>query len=143
MRCAARVGVFLAFILAGCAGPESVRTTSWLNPSANAPIVGKEDIAQIDVALLELPVGDSFINRELWNNVDEQIVDLEHKAGVDDNGFRIGQIIGMTPGHLQGLLTSKRSGVNQRRRLLRCGRRTDQMRGQPLAVASLRVKQNG
>ena len=143
MRGAARVGVFLAFILAGCAGPESVHTTSWLNPAANAPIVGKEDIAQIDVALLELPVGDPFINRELWNNVDEQIVDLEHKAGVDDNGFRIGQIIGMTPGHLQGLLTSKRSCMNPRRRLLPFGRETNQMLGPPLVHASFQVKQNG
>lgn len=142
MRGGVGVGVVLSFILAGCAGSDSVHTTSWLNPTAPAPIQGK-DIVQMDVALLELPVGDAFINHELWNNTDEQIVDLEHKAGVDDNGFRIGQIIGMTPGHLQGLLTSKRSCINPRRRLLPSGRETNQVLGPILAHASYQIKQNG
>ena len=136
----ARVSLLFFAILAGCAGPESVHT-SWVNPPGNVPIMGK-DIVQIDVALLELPLGDPFINHELWNNTDEQIVDLEHKAGVDDNGFRIGQIIGITPGHLQGLLTSKRSCINPRRRLLPAGRETKQMLGPVLAHVSYRIKQN-
>jgi hypothetical protein len=142
MRGGALVGVVLSFLLAGCAGTESVPSTSFLNPASRASIPGI-DIVQIDVALLELPVGDPFINRDLWNNTDEQIVDLEHKAGVDDNGFRIGQIIGMTPGHLQALLTSKRSCINPRRRLLPSGRETNQMLGPTLASVSYQIKQNG
>jgi hypothetical protein len=134
--------LFLSLILAGCAGPETAHT-AWVNPPARAPVLNNNDIVQIDVALLELPVGDSFINHDLWNNTDEQIVDLEHKAGVDDNGFRIGQIIGITPGHLQGLLTSKRSCINPRRRLLPAGRETNQMLGPILAHASYQIQQNG
>jgi hypothetical protein len=142
MRGGVGVGVVLSFVLAGCAGSDSLHSTSWLNPAASAPIQGK-DIVQMDVALLELPVGDHFINYELWDNTDEQIVDLEHKAGVDDNGFRVGQIIGMTPGHLQGLLTSKRSCINPRRRLLPSGRETNQMLGPAFAHVSYQIKQNG
>jgi hypothetical protein len=140
MRGGARVSLFLSLILAGCAGPESGHT-SFVNPPAGTPFLGK-DIVQIDVALLELPVGDPFINHELWNNTDEQIVDLDHKAGVDDNGFRIGQIIGITPGHLQGLLTSKRSCINPRRRLLPSGRETKQMLGPVFSHASYKIKQH-
>jgi hypothetical protein len=142
MRVDLRVGLLLCAILAGCAGPDAGRSTSWFKPAAGSPALRK-DIVQIDVALLELPVGDPFINRELWNNTDEQVVDLEHKAQVDDNGFRIGQIVGMTPSRLQALLTSKRSCINPRRRLLPSGRQTDQLLGPTLAHASFRVKQSG
>lgn len=142
MRISAAVGLLLACMLAGCAGPDTVHSTSWIHPAAQAPVLGK-DIVQIDVALLELPVGDPFINHELWNNTDEQIVDLDHKAGVDDNGFRIGQIVGMTPGQLQCLLTSKRSCINPRRRLLPSGREASQLLGPALTHVSYQVKENG
>jgi hypothetical protein len=49
----------------------------------------------------------------------------------------------MTPGHLQNLLTSKRSCINPRRRLLPSGRLTNQLLGPTLAHVSYQIKQNG
>ncbi len=106
---------------AGCASfSETVPSTSWLK----RPRLGRgldERIVLLEVAILERPIGDPYINKELWQNTDEMIVDLDRKAAVEDNGFRVGQIVGMTPGKLQDLLKSKRYCGNPWRRLLPSG----------------------
>jgi hypothetical protein len=79
------------------------------------------DVVQIDVALLECPVGDARINEGLWPFTDEQIVDLERQADLEANGFRVGQVVGPPPTELRALLRSERSCVNPRRRLLAPG----------------------
>jgi hypothetical protein len=141
-RWGALVPVLWCGILAGCAGPEMVRSTSALDRLPAGPNLGK-DIIQMDVVLLERPVGDPFINKELWDFTDEQVVGMDHKAALDDNGFRVGQIVGMPPGRLQSLLTSERSCINPRRRLLPSGRATTQYLGPPLARTNFQVKENG
>lgn len=107
---------------AGCAVlPEPPRTTSWMKRQVPGSTGLDSQVVQLDVALLERPLGDPFLNRELWQHTDEMIVDLEHKAIVEDNGFRVGQIVGMTPGKLQELLKSERYCINPRRRLVPSG----------------------
>jgi hypothetical protein len=79
------------------------------------------EIVLLDVRVLERPVGDPFINQELWQHTDELVVDLDRKAAVEDNGFRVGQIVGMTPGKFQDLLKSERYCVNPRRHVIPSG----------------------
>src|SRR5947209_2927371 len=86
-------------------------------PFADRPFSGPTggDVVQIDVAVLERPLGDRFLNRELWELADEQAITLEQKAVLDDNGFRVCQIGGLPPAGLQALLTSERSCPDPRR----------------------------
>jgi hypothetical protein len=79
------------------------------------------DVVEMDVAVLERPVGDRYVNEELWELVDEQALDLERKPALEDNGFRVGQVGGLPPAGLQALLTSERSCVDPRRHRLRSG----------------------
>src|SRR5207247_4496708 len=98
---------------AGCDSlPESARTTAWLKRTPFASPAANSQVVQLDVAILERPLGDPFLDKELWQHTDEMIVDLDRKAAVEDNGYRVGQIIGMTPGKLQDLLKSPRSCIN-------------------------------
>jgi hypothetical protein len=69
----------------------------------------------METALVEAPVGDRFINADLWDLADEQVVPLDKKAALEDNGFRVGQLGGIVPPPLQALLQSDRSCVNPRR----------------------------
>jgi hypothetical protein len=112
----------LALLPAGCLpvrdGP--VRTAADLLRAFRPPAPAA-DVVQIDVALLERPVGDAYVNKGLWAFADEQVVDLERRAVLEENGFRVGQVIGQPPTELRELLRSERSCVNPRRRLIAAG----------------------
>jgi hypothetical protein len=69
----------------------------------------------MDVALLERPVGDAYLDHDVWTVADEQVVPPERRALLEDNGFRLGQIGGQPPAGLQNLLTSDRTCINPRR----------------------------
>jgi hypothetical protein len=77
----------------------------------------------MEIALLECPLGDRFLNQDLWNTgfADEQIVSPQHKESLEDNGFRVAQVGGLIPDQLQELLTSRRTNVNPRRRRVVAG----------------------
>lgn len=106
----------------GCtAFPEPALTTSWLRRQHILPPEIENQIVQLELPLLERPLGDPFINRELWQYTDEMIVGLDHKAAVEDNGYRVGKIVGMTPGKLRELLRSERSCSNPQRRIFPSG----------------------
>jgi hypothetical protein len=110
----------LAGVLAGCI-PSQVESTSWFRgrpPFAGPPA---PNVVQMEMALLECPVGDVYINRDLWTLADEQIIPPEQKAALEDNGFRVGQVGGIIPAELQALLTSERNNANPRRRQVMVG----------------------
>lgn len=96
----------LACLSSGCLQPETV-------PDAAAPVVRMRpelhsDAVVMDVAVIERPLGDPFLNQELWRRADQLVIDLERKPLLEANGLRVGQLIGLTPADLQDLLTSKR-----------------------------------
>ena len=109
----------LAGLLTGCATVQPVTSVSWLNRLRMFQGPTGPDVVQMDVALVERPLGDSYINDDLWVDVDEHVVPLECKALLEQNGFRVGQIGGITPAGLQSLLTSGRCCANPRRLVLR------------------------
>src|SRR5262245_46816405 len=80
------------------------------------------DVAVIEFTLVERELGDPFLNRDLWKHTDEMFVDLEKKAALDDNGFRIGQVVGMTPVELHDLLKSERWRLHGYHRLCPLGK---------------------
>ena len=73
------------------------------------------EIVYLDVALIDQPRGDRFLNEELWELGDEQGVNLDVKPLLEENGLRICQIGGLLPAQLQALLASPRSCPDPRR----------------------------
>lgn len=121
MRPQALIWGVLAGLLAGCATGSATHPASWFTRFRALQIPAGADVIQMEVVLLERPIGDSYINQEVWQLADEQVVPLEHKAILEENGFRVGQIGGVTPPGLQNLLTSERSNINPRRHYVRAG----------------------
>lgn len=113
--CVLLMGLFFG----GCVleGP----TTGWLaRPRVFQGPTGS-DVIQLDVAILEGPVGNDAFNRDLWRMTDEQAIAPETQTVLEENGLRVGQIGGIAPQELQTLLTSERSCVRSRRIQLRSG----------------------
>lgn len=110
--------------LAGCL-PARSESGGMLSVSRR-PVVGNAngDVVHLDIAVIERPVGDRYLNRALWDLADEQVIGLERKPAVEDNGFRVGTIGGMLPSDLLALLTSERSCINPHRVRLRAGNST-------------------
>lgn len=121
--CQQRALVFglLAALVMGCATGERARPVAWLDRLRPFQGPTGPDVVQLDVALLECPLGDAYINDELWATADEQVLSPGRRGPLEDNGFRIGQVAGITPGPLQTLLTSERSCANPRRIQMRAG----------------------
>jgi hypothetical protein len=118
----ALIWVLLAGLLVGCASGAPERSTSWLGRFRSFQLPAGPDVIQMEVVLLERPIGDPYINQEVWQLADEQIVPLERKALLGENGLRVGQLGGQMPVGLLSLLTSERSCVNPRRHYIHAGK---------------------
>ncbi|HKB41069.1 MAG TPA: hypothetical protein VKD72_31870 [Gemmataceae bacterium] len=125
----------LAVGVLGCTGERSARPVSWMERLRPFHSPGEQDVVQIDVALIEVPAGDNFLNGDLWRFVDEQVVPLETKALLEDNGFRVGEVGARPPQELLELLTEKRTNPNPHRLALRAGKE-----GRPLELGASRAK---
>jgi hypothetical protein len=101
------------------------------------------DVVQVELVLLERPLNDRYINDELWRQADEQVVPLENKALLEENGFRVGQLGGLTPGELQTLLTTRGSGTDPRLLFIRAGKPQSLPLGPPRALCRFQVWQRG
>jgi hypothetical protein len=100
----------LAGLLAGCATDKAVTHTSWLSRLRGATGPTGPDVVRIDAWRVECRLGDPYINQDLWALADEQVVSLETKARLEQNGFRVGQVGGITPAGLQKLLDRDPNG---------------------------------
>jgi hypothetical protein len=107
-RCVVAIGL-LSALLAGCTTAAPVQSATWL--ARLRPFCGPSGagVVEMHVALIERPIGDPFINQEVWLVADEQAVPFERKSVLEENGFRVGQIGGTTPAGLQRLLTSEKT----------------------------------
>src|SRR5205823_13885112 len=85
--------------------PRPAAPTTALKPFAG-PLGA--DAVGLQVAVLEVPVGDRYVNGGLWATIDEQVVALDRKSALDDNGFRIG-LVGPRPDGFDDLLNSPRA----------------------------------
>jgi hypothetical protein len=90
----------LGVLPAGCLSAKTAHTTAWLGRPPLAQTPTEDNLVVMHVALIEVPVGDRFINEELWKHVDEQVIALQHRPTVDENGLRIAQVGGINPHRL-------------------------------------------
>jgi hypothetical protein len=138
-RWGAGVLVLVCVCLGGCLSGDPEHPAVVLDHFHLArPTLGP-DGAMLDFTLIERPLGDHFLNDELWTNTDCQVVGLEKKAVLDDNGICVGQVIGMNPAKLQELIESTRYCVNSRRQILPAGKSTAVALGPPVARCDFRV----
>jgi hypothetical protein len=137
-----RSGLLLAgllpLLLAGCA-VDHLPSGMALVSGFRGPAVSSADAVEMIVAVLERPRGDAYLDKEVWTFTDEQIVDLEHRALLEDNGFRVGQVVGMTPAGLQSLLTSERACTRGRCYFLGQGKSETLVLGDPVAHCHFEV----
>ncbi len=73
-----------------------------------------------------MPLGDAFLNPEheqacLWSCTDHHVVNIEQQIVLEENGYRVGQVVGIIPARLMTLLNSKQTCIDPRRRILPCG----------------------
>jgi hypothetical protein len=144
-HCHLVVLVLLAGAL-GCIGVSAQRSES-LKP---APALGSgnfgptgEDVVQMEIALLEQPAGDRFLNYDLWEGADEQGVNLEFKPVLEANGFRVCQVGGLPPARLQALLTSPCSCPEPHRVQTHAGTPTPVLLGAARPRCAFRLEQDG
>jgi hypothetical protein len=111
-------GCLLLLVLAGCVSPEPSRPgPAWQSFKVDAD----PDRIFLDVAVVQRPFGDAFLDDELWSYADEMIVPPEQRDRLELNGFRAGVIVGASPEKLVGLLQSSRSCVHRRGRAIMSG----------------------
>ncbi|MFO0966712.1 MAG: hypothetical protein U0793_14155 [Gemmataceae bacterium] len=116
--------------LTGCAWFQPADRPNWVSRLRGPAPSREDDRITLDLAIIEKPLGDPFIDKELWRSVDDMIAgDLERKALLEKNGYRIGQVVGLTPEALQRLLKSERYCVNPRRRVVPAGTHVTQFLG--------------
>jgi hypothetical protein len=133
----------LSGLLVGCAYEKPLRAGAWLDRWRPFHGSAAADVIEIRVSLVERPPGDAFINQELWTLADEQIIPLERKAALEENGFRIGQVGGNTPAGLLTLLTSGRSNVNPRGLFVHAGQPTPIVLGPISPQCLFSIQQGG
>jgi hypothetical protein len=95
--------LILLLTFSGCAWPEGVKSTSFLQRFRDRSIA--PDRTVIEIAAIYRPLGDGYINGRLWESTNELFIDLERHAVLEENGFRIGQLVGSPPNDLQQLLS--------------------------------------
>jgi hypothetical protein len=138
----ALVLVTLAALVSGCAPEQSFSTNCWMQQFGFQTPIGP-DVVQIEMVLLERPLNDRYINSDLWQLADEQVVSLESRALLEENGFRVGQLGGLTPAGLQAMLTSRQSGSDPRLLFARAGRSQTLPLGPPRSQCRFQVQQSG
>ncbi len=102
---------FITFQILWLTGCQSSRSTAsdWLD-RLRAPWNGiGPDTNQIEFAIVQEELGSDFLMGQLWQNVDEQIIPIEHRDEFEQNGLRVGLIKGSSSATLQKMLTSPES----------------------------------
>jgi hypothetical protein len=100
-------------LLSGCLLPEEQERSSFLKRFQQRTITPEH--ALIEIAILECPIRDEYINQHVWKQVDELIVtDADRRAALEENGFRVGQLVGSMPSELQSRLVDGQCCVNPR-----------------------------
>ena len=105
------LGVLGAFGLLGCVSLSSVgRAIPFPRSNLVSSSTHLPDVVVMDIAPLEVPLGDRFVNEDIWTLLDEQILPTKQRLRLEHNGFRVGLAAGgRTPEGLRQLLTSKKS----------------------------------
>ena len=108
--------VLVAFA-AGCVGGGGLDPAPPFAQTQTSPVPREAEsphYVAIDVAVVECPYGDRFLDEELWQCGDEQI-DLDAQPVLEENGLRVCRVGGLLPARLQALLSSPKNCSQPRR----------------------------
>jgi hypothetical protein len=108
-----RRGALLLILLAGCVSSEPARPGV---PWQSLKVGSDPGSIFLDVALVQRPLGDSFLTDQVWASADEMIVSAGQRELLELNGFRVGVLVGSPPEKLLQLLQSERSCRERRGR---------------------------
>ncbi len=136
----ARGMLCLCLLLPGCAWFEGPRP-QWLQVLKTSPPLDA-NLVQIDAHLIERPLGDPFLDVEVWKQTDQMLTTIQRRETLELNGLRVGQVVGMAPGKLQDLLQSPRWVLDPRRRIIPSGEKVSQILGPVLRDCPLAVYQD-
>ncbi len=95
----------LALCIAGCAliAPQTKNPT----PSILQPTQMPPGGAALEVFSIHMPPGEPDLDRQIWEEVDEQQFPVEVRRRLEKNGFRAGVLAGQIPPSLSRLLDLK------------------------------------
>lgn len=129
----------IAGSIVGCTAGTPGRSTAWFQtlPAFRGPV--GPDVVQFEWALIERPVGDRYLNEDLWSLANEQVIPLERKDVLVDSGLRIAQIGGLLPSAFQDMMRAERYNPNPRRRQVRAGRVTTLALGPVIPICEFRA----
>jgi hypothetical protein len=114
--------------MGGCTLPAHVAGLPWMDRfRPPAPI--DVNAITIETALIERPLGDEYLCRELWQDTDELVVGLKQRQALQENGLRVGQMVGTPPTGFQMLLLSPRYCSNPSRLTVPAGKTIPQYIG--------------
>jgi hypothetical protein len=103
---------FAVLLVCGCVWPGMQRPDSESTSFRPSASLQGGDAVGLQIAVLEVPIGDRFVNSGLWATIDEQVVPLDRKSALVDNGFRVGLVGGLRPEGFDDLLKSPRANAN-------------------------------
>ncbi len=105
----------------GCTAPAHSQGPSWTDcVRAGTPV--DPNMLIIETALIQRPLGDTYLCDELWRDTDELFVGLDRRETLKENGLRVGQLIGNPPVAFQTLLLSPDCCANPKRLYVPAGR---------------------
>ncbi len=104
--------------LAGCLNDRPARSTSFIDRFRGMGGPSGADAVFIEYAVIERPAGSSAINRDVWANIDEQLLTAEKRALLSENGLRVGVVGGMLPAELEAMIANPKSAIGHRQRRL-------------------------
>ncbi len=141
---AALVLALISVALPGCFTPDAERAVALMGARRLFSGPTGDDVVSLSVALVERPVGDRELNRELWELLNEQVVDADQRAVLAKNGFRVGRVGGSPPPALHNLICSEKSScANPRRIQLRAGNPNTVLLGPAWSQCRFRLDQDG
>jgi hypothetical protein len=128
--------------IGGCLGDRGPASLSLLRRFRKTAEPSGPETVQLDVALVQIPLGDAAHYHDLWTFLDEQAVPLEKKAQLEENGYRIGRVGATPPRELIELVTERRSNPDPRRIQMAVGKgeKTIDL-GPPLEKAVFHLRQ--
>src|SRR5262249_25069762 len=138
---------FLSFSVlvlgAGCLTDPPSHAINWIDALGAIQSAPAPDLIVMDVALVEAKPGDDFLTNGVWSQVDEQVIALNHRPDVEDNGFRIGLLGGLPPAMLQQRLSSRRSCPSPRRLKVHAGKEETILLGPPRSPSQFALRFDG
>jgi len=148
MRILGWIWIGSALAMTGCLGPWPGSMILPKPPVAQGGTIGVQgldgrDVIALNLGILEVTPGDTYINEDLWKLVDESGHDLERKAVLEENALRAGTLGGQIPSELQKLLTNPKSCVYHRLIQTRFGFPIRKPLGADYAVCELDLVRDG